>query len=106
MATSKEFHGYIMEQLAGVEEISSRAMMGEYILYYRGRIFGGIYDDQLMLKITPTSRAGLPEAAEAAPYPGAKAMLAVENPEDRTLLQDLIEAMYPELPEPKAKKRK
>jgi len=106
MATGKEFYGYIMEQLAGLEEISGRSMMGEYILYYRGRIFGGIYDDQLMLKITPASKLYLSKAAEAAPYPGAKPMLVVENPENRPLLHALIEAMYPELPERKAKKVK
>ncbi len=103
MASTKSYLDFIMEQLpAGA---SSRAMMGEYVLYYRGRVFGGIYDDRLLVKPTAGARELLPRAPLEEPYPGAKPMLLVEDPEDRDLLRNLILAMEPELPEKKQRKK-
>ena len=78
-------------------------MMGEYILYYKGRIFGGIYDDRFLVKPTKTAAAMMPEAARELPYEGAKEMLLVENIDDREFLKELITAMADELPPPKKK---
>lgn len=105
MASSKEYLTYITEQLSGLPEIRSRAMMSEYILYYRGRIFGGIYDNRFLVKITPAAVRMLPGAQHEIPYEGAKEMLLVPDPDDRALLEALLPAMYPELPEPKTKKK-
>ena len=78
--------------------------MGEYILYYRGKIVGGIYDDRFLVKPTKSAAAMMPEAAREQPYPGAKEMLLVDNVENRTFLRALLEAMYEELPAPKKRK--
>ena len=104
MASSKEYLDFIMEQLSGLDEISYRAMMGEYIIYYRGRIVGGIYDDRFMVKPTKSAAAMMPDADRELPYEGAKKMLLVDNVESRDFLRNLLEAMYDELPA--AKKRK
>lgn len=94
-----------MEQLSGLEGISARAMMGEYILYYCGRIVGGIYDDRLLVKPTPSALAFMPWAPREAPYPGASELLLVENVDDRVFLAELLRRMLPELPMPKRKKK-
>ena len=99
MATSKGYLEYVLEQLSGLPEISHRAMMGEYVLYYRGKVIGGIYDDRLLLKPTRAAEKMLPEAERDIPYDGAKEMLLVDV-DDRELLTELIEAMYPQLPAP------
>ena len=104
MASSGEYLQYILEQLSELNEITHRSMMGEYLLYYRGRLFGGIYDDRFLVKPTASARALLPDAPQESPYDGAKPMLMVDAVEDRTFLKELIEAMYTELPEPKKKK--
>ena len=104
MATKKEYLDYILEQLSDVEGISCRAMMGEYILYCQGRIFGGIYDDRFLVKPTKSARAMMPDAALELPYEGAKPMLLVENVDDRAFLRELVSAMLPELPAPKKRK--
>ena len=104
MASRKEYLDYILGQLDGLEGIAHRAMMGEYLLYHRGKVFGGIYDDRFLVKPTPAARAMLPRAPEALPYEGAKAMLLVDNVEDRDFLARLVTAMGPELPAPKKKK--
>ncbi|MBR3397466.1 MAG: TfoX/Sxy family protein [Lachnospiraceae bacterium] len=104
MASSKEYLDFILEQLSGLDEISYRAMMGEYIIYYRGRIVGGIYDDRFMVKPTKSAAAMMPDADRELPYEGAKKMLLVDNVESRDFLRNLLEAMYDELPA--AKKRK
>lgn len=88
------------------DEITYRAMMGEYILYIRGKIFGGIYDDRFLVKDTPSARRLMPEAHREYPYEGAKEMLAVPDSADREFLTELIESMYDELPGPKSSKRK
>ena len=103
MASTKSYLDFIMEQLP--PETAYRAMMGEYVLYFRGRVFGGVYDDRLLVKPVPAAQSKMPDAPRELPYPGAKEMLLVENLEDRAFLAELLEAMYEELPEPKKKKR-
>ena len=104
MASSKEYLDFIMDQLSGLDEVSHRAMMGEYIIYYRGKIVGGIYDDRFLVKPTKSAKAKMPEADLEVPYEGAKEMLLVDNVENRDFLRDLLEAMYDELPAAKKKK--
>ena len=104
MASGKEYLNYVLEQLSGLEEITHRAMMGEYILYYKGRILGGIYDDRLLVKPVKTAVAMLPEASYELPYEGAKEMLLVDRVDDRAFLTKLVEGMYEELPAPKKRK--
>ena len=100
MASSKRYLEYVLELLSGLDDISYRAMMGEYVLYYRGRVFGGIYDDRFLIKPTESARRILPDADVEIPYDGAKGMLLVES-EDRELIGNMVEAMYDELPKPK-----
>lgn len=104
MASKKEYLEYILDQLSGLDEISYRAMMGEYILYFRGRVIGGIYDDRFLVKPTAVVKRLLPDAQAEIPYEGAKEMLLVDRVEDREFLKELFEAMLPELPAPKRKK--
>ena len=104
MASSKEYLDFILDQLSGLDEISYRAMMGEYIIYYRGKIIGGIYDDRFLVKPTKSAREKMPYADLELPYEGAKEMFLVDNVENRDFLRDLLEAMYKELPAPKKKK--
>ena len=104
MASSKEYLEYILDQLSGLEEISYLAMMGEYIVYYRGKIVGGIYDDRFLVKPVKAAVAMMPDASMELPYEGAKEMLLVDNVENREFLRDLLEVMYDELPAPKKKK--
>ena len=101
MASDKEYLEYILEQLAMPEDVSYRAMMGEYILYYRGKVIGGIYDNRFLVKPVKSAAAMMPEAAWELPYEGAKAMLLVDNVENTEFLQALVKAMYDELPSPK-----
>ena len=105
MGSSKEYLEYILEQLSGLEDISHRAMMGEYILYYRGKIFGGIYDDRFLIKPVKIAREMMPDANMELPYDGAKEMLLVDDVENREFLKELIEAMYDELPAPRKRKK-
>ena len=99
MASSKEYLNYVLDQLSGLNEITYRAMMGEYILYYRGKIIGGIYDDRLLVKPVMSAKRLMPDAVLEIPYDGAKEMLLVEDVDDREFLSGLVEAMYDELPE-------
>ena len=105
MASTKEYLDFILDQLSGLDEISYRAMMGEYIVYYRGRIVGGIYDDRFLVKPTKSAVSMMPDADKELPYEGAKEMLLVDNVENREFLQELLNAMYDELPAPKKKKK-
>ena len=105
MASSKSYLDFILEQLSELEDIRWRAMMGEYILYYRGRVFGGIYDDRFLVKNVRSAAAMMPDAARGRPYEGAKEMLLVDKVEDRGFLRELLEAMYAELPAPKTKRK-
>lgn len=106
MASSKEYLDYILEQLSELEEITHRAMMGEYILYYRGKIVGGIYDDRLLVKPVKSAVSLMPDATYELPYEGAKEMLLVDEVDDKEFLTGLFHAMYDELPAPKTKKTK
>ena len=101
MASSKEYLDFVLEQCSG---LSARAMMGEYVLYYGGKVVGGVYDNRLLVKPTKSVVSFLPNAPYELPYEGAKEMLLVEDIEDRELLKKLFEAMCEELPEPKKKK--
>lgn len=104
MASKKDYLDFILEQLSGLDGITYKAMMGEFILYYQGRIFGGIYDDRLLVKPVKAAVKLMPEASEELPYEGAKPMLLVDNIDDREFLCGLVREMYPELDEPKKKK--
>ena len=94
-----------MEQISGLEEVSYRAMMGEYIIYYRGRIVGGIYNNRFLVKPVQAAEKLMPNASWELPYEGAKKMLLVEDVDDRAFLETLLREMYEELPEPKRKKK-
>ena len=106
MASSKEYLHYILEQLSGLEEITYRAMMCEFILYYRGRIVGGIYDGRLLVKPVKAALSAMPSAVYEPPYDGAKPMLLVEEVDSKEFLTGLFTAMYSELPAPKSKRNK
>ena len=106
MASTKEYLDFILDQLSGLDEITYRAMMGEYIIYYRGRIVGGVYDDRFLVKPTKSAAAMMPDAERELPYEGAKEMLLVDNVDDREFLQKLLEEMYKELPVPKVRGKK
>ncbi|WP_022768903.1 MULTISPECIES: TfoX/Sxy family protein [unclassified Butyrivibrio] len=98
MASSKDYLEFILEQLSGLNEITHRSMMGEYILYYRGKVFGGIYDDRFLVKPTKSAKAMMPDADMELPYEGAKEMILVDDVDDREFLRELVEAIYEELP--------
>ncbi len=104
MPSSKEYLEFILEQLSDLTEVTYRAMMGEYILYYRGKIIGGIYDNRLLVKPTETVLARMPEAILEQPYAGAKEMILVEDVDDRAALTELFQTLWQELPAPKPKK--
>ena len=105
MASGKEYLDFILEQLSGLNGVTSKQMMGEYILYINGRIFGGIYDNRFLVKPTKSALAMMPDAEKELPYEGAKEMLLVDNVDNRDFLTDLVTAMYDELPAPKQKKK-
>lgn len=102
MASSKEYLDFVLD---GCEGLSARAMMGEYVLYYGGKVVGGIYDNRLLVKPTKSARLLLPEAPMELPYEGAKEMLLVENIEDRDSLNKLFESMCDEVPAPKKRNK-
>lgn len=104
MASSRGYLDFILEQLFELEEITYRAMMGEYILYYRGKIVGGIYDDRLLVKPVKSAISLMPDATYELPYEGAKEMLLVDDIDNKDFLTQLFNAMYDELPNPKKKK--
>lgn len=104
MASSKEYLDFLLEQLSVLDEISYRAMMGEYIIYYRGKIVGGIYDDRFLVKPVKSAIEMMPNAQYALPYEGTKEMLLVDNVDSRDFLKKLLSAMYDELPAAKTKK--
>ncbi|MBQ9827297.1 MAG: TfoX/Sxy family protein [Lachnospiraceae bacterium] len=105
MASDKGYLDYIMEQLSELEDISYRAMMGEYIIYYRGKIVGGIYDDRLLVKPVKSAVRLMPDAEYELPYEGAREMLLVDDVENREFMCELVRSIYEELPEPKKKKK-
>ena len=104
MASSKAYLDFILDQLSGLDEISYRSMMGEYIIYYRGKVIGGIYDDCFLVKPTKSAAAMMPDADLELPYEGVKVMLLVDDVENREFLRELFESMYDELPAPKKKR--
>ena len=104
MASNESYLDYILEQLSRLDDVSWRPMMGEYIIYYRGKIIGGIYDDRFLVKPVEAAKEMMPDARMELPYEGAKEMLLVENLDDSFFLESLITAMYDELPEPKKRK--
>lgn len=106
MASSQEYLRFVLEQLSELEDISYRAMMGEFIIYYKGKIVGGIYDDRLLVKPVKTAIEYMPNAAYELPYDGAKEMLLVEEVYNKEFLTGLFYAMYDELPILKPKKKK
>ncbi len=103
MASSKSYLEFIMDQLSGLDGISWRAMMGEYILYYKGKIVGGIYDDRFLVKLTKSAVSMMPKATKELPYEGAKEMLLVDDVDDRSFLEALLTTIYEELPQQKKK---
>lgn len=104
MASTKEYLEFVLEQLSELEDISSRAMMGEYVLYYQGKVFGGIYDNRFLVKPTKSAVELMPDAQSELPYEGAKPMLLVDNIEDKAFLKKLVETMSADLPQPKKRK--
>ena len=105
MASSKEYFEYIQEQLSDLNDISYRAMMGEYIIYYRDKIIGGIYDNRFLVKPVKSAISMIPNTHMELPYEGAKEMLLVDDVENKTFLKELIEVMYEELPAPKKRNK-
>ena len=101
MASSKEYLDYILEQLSDLDGVSYRAMMGEFIIYYRGKIIGGIYDNRFLVKPVESAKKLMPDAPYELPYEGAKEMISVEDTDNRELLCKLLNTMYDELPAPK-----
>lgn len=106
MASSKDYLQFVLEQLSELQEITYRAMMGEFIIYYRGKIVGGIYDDRLLVKPVKSAISYMPIVSCELPYEGAKEMLLVDEVDNKEFLTGLFHAMYDELPTPKPKKKK
>ena len=106
MASSKEYLQFILEQLSDLEEITYRAMMGEFIIYYRGKIVGGIYDDRLLVKSVKSAISYMRTPSYELPYEGAQEMLLVDEVDNKEFLMGLFNAMYDELPVPKVRKKK
>lgn len=105
MPSNREYLNFILEQLSELDEITYKTMMGEYIIYLRGKIVGGIYDNRFLVKPTKSAKELMPGAPLELPYEGAKPMLMVDNMEDKDFLARLLNAMFDELPEPKKKRR-
>ncbi len=105
MPSSKEYLNFILEQLSDLNDITYKAMMGEFLIYYRGKLVGGIYDDRLLVKPVKSAISYMPQAEYSLPYQGAKEMLLVDNIDDKEYLAGLFNAMFDELPMPKIKKR-
>lgn len=103
MASSKEYLEYVLDLMSGLDDISYRAMMGEYVLYYKGKVFGGIYDDRFLVKSINAPVELMPDTEREIPYEGSKEMLLVDS-DDRGFVKELIEDMYEELPAPKKKR--
>ena len=106
MASSKEYLDFILEQLSELDNVSYKAMMGEFIIYYKGKIIGGIYDDRLLVKPVQSAINYMPDAVYELPYDGAKEMLLVDDVDNKEFLIGLFDAMYDDLPAPKPKKKK
>lgn len=105
MPSNKEYLNFVLEQLSDLTEITYKPMMGEFLIYYRGKLIGGIYDDRLLVKPVKTAISYMPQAKYSLPYEGAKEMLLVDNVDDKEYMAGLFNAMFDELPTPKIKKR-
>ena len=103
MASTKSYMDFVLDQLSGMDELSCREMMGEFILYYRGKVFGGIYDDRLLVKPVPVAVKMMPDVEMEPPYDGAKIMILVDDVDNRQFLCELVESMWEELPKKKEK---
>ena len=106
MENYKELARYITEQLSELEEIRNIPMMGGYVFYYKERVFGGIFEDGFMVKVTDASKMYMPDSKPVSPYEGGKPILPVTILDEKQKLKDMVKAMYPELPERKSKKKK
>ncbi|WP_373731933.1 TfoX/Sxy family protein [Bacteroides heparinolyticus] len=106
MASSKEYLDFILEQVSELDNVSYKAMMGEFIIYYEGKIIGGIYDDRLLVKPVQSAINYMPNAVYELPYDGAKEMLLVDDVDNKEFLIGLFDAVYDDLPAPKPKKKK
>lgn len=106
MATTKDYISFILDQLSGLEDITCRSMMGEYIIYYRGRIAAYVCDNRLLVKPVDAARKYIPEGTLEPPYEGAKDMLLVEDVDSAEYLRGMFEVIYEELPEPKKKQKR
>lgn len=105
MSSTDQYLEFVLDLLGELEDVAHRKMMGEYVLYYRGKVIGGIYDDRFLLKVTPASERLLSDAPRVTPYKGAKEMFLVEV-EDRDVLRDVVDAMWVEVPAPKKRNKK
>ena len=106
MASSKEYLDFILEQVSELDNVSYKAMMGEFIIYYKGKIIGGIYDDRLLVKPMQSAINYMPNAVYELPYDGAKEMLLIDEVDNKEFLIGLFDAVYDDLPAPKPKKKK
>ena len=106
MASSKEYLDFILEQVSKLDNVSYKAMMGEFIIYYDGKIIGGIYDDRLLVKPVQSAINYMPNAVYELPYDGAKEMLLIDDVDNKEFLIGLFDAVYDDLPAPKPKKKK
>lgn len=97
MTSSRNYLDFVLDRLFDVDDVTYRAMMGEYILYFKGKVIGGIYDDRFLVKPTKSAKRLMPEAAYETPYTGAKDMLLVDNIDDSDFLRELLEALYADL---------
>ena len=104
MASSKEYLDFILEQVSELDNVSYKAMMGEFIIYYEGKIIGGIYDDRLLVKPVQSAINDMPNAVYELPYDGATEMLLVDDVDNKEFLIGLFYSMYDDLPAPKPKK--
>ncbi len=106
MSSSREYVDFVLEQLSELDEITHRAMMGEYLIYYKGKVIGGIYDDRFLIKPVQAAKDIIGDVQYEIPYENAKGMILVDNLEDKLFLKKLIDSMYDELPFPKSRKKK
>lgn len=97
MTSSRNYLDFVLDRLSDVDDVTYRPMMGEYILYFKGKVIGGIYDDRFLVKPTKSAKRLMPEAAYETPYTGAKDMLLVDNVDDSDFLRELLEALYADL---------
>ena len=104
MSSTKEYLNFILEQLSNLNEITYKAMMGEFLIYYCGKLVGGVYDDRLLVKPVKSAIRYMPQATYSLPYEGAKEMLLVDNVDDKEYLEGLFDAMYGDLPKSIIKK--